>query len=177
MTEEIIIAGFGGQGVILSGKLLCVAAMREGKKVSHIPSYGAEMRGGTANCSIIISDEEVASPVVEHPSACVVLNTPSLVKFEPKIRAGGLLIYNKSLITVQPKRTDITVIGIEANAISAALGSLKAANMAAIGLLLKLKPILASVESVKKALNEVISERNKKFNPLNISIIEAGYAV
>lgn len=177
MTEEIIIAGFGGQGVILSGKLLCVAAMREGKKVTHIPSYGAEMRGGTANCSIIISDEEVASPVVDHPTACVVLNTPSMIKFEPMLKKGGLLIYNKSLITVKPKRSDITAIGIDANAISAALGSLKAANMAAIGLLLKLKPILASLDSVKKALDEVISERNRKFNPMNISAIEAGFAV
>ncbi|MDZ7792682.1 MAG: 2-oxoacid:acceptor oxidoreductase family protein [Spirochaetia bacterium] len=89
MTEKIIFAGFGGQGVLLSGKLLCIAGMREGKYVSHIPSYGAEMRGGTANCQVIISDEEVASPVVFHPDIAIVLNTPSLRKFEPRLRRGG----------------------------------------------------------------------------------------
>ena len=106
MREEIIFAGFGGQGIILSGTIICLAAMKEGKKVTHIPSYGAEMRGGTANCSVVISDEEIASPMVPHPSVCVVMNKPSLLKFEPRLREGGTLLYNSSLIDIEPTRTE-----------------------------------------------------------------------
>ena len=107
MHEGIIFVGFGGQGVLLAGKLVCIAAMAEGKYVSHIPSYGAEMRGGTANCSVVISDKEIASPVVPKPSVAVVLNQPSLTKFEPRVKEGGILIYNSSLIDIKPTRTDI----------------------------------------------------------------------
>ena len=177
MTEEIIIAGFGGQGVILSGRLLCVAAMKEGKYVSHIPSYGAEMRGGTANCSVIISDTEIASPVVEHPTTCIVLNEPSLKKFESKIKPGGTLIYNTSLIKMKPARTDINIIPIKANDIALGKGAIKAVNMAVLGLLLKLKPAISTLLSAKRALDVVISERNRKFNPLNFEVMEAGYAM
>ncbi len=174
MTNEIIFAGFGGQGVLLAGKILCIAAMREGKYVSHIPSYGAEMRGGTANCSVVISDEDIASPVIEHPDICVALNTPSLLKFEPRIKKGGILIYNTSLINVKPRRDDIKVLGIDANGISEKNGSSRAANMAALGFLSALKPELASVESLVVALDEAVSERNKKFNPTNSAIIKEG---
>lgn len=176
MTEKIIFAGFGGQGVLLSGKLLCIAGMREGKYVSHIPSYGAEMRGGTANCQVIISDEEVASPVVFHPDIAIVLNTPSLLKFEPRIKAGGLLIYNSSLIDEKPSRTDITVVDIAANDIAEENGSSRSANMAVIGKLLKQKPELASLESAVAALEEAVSARNRKFNPVNEKVLKAGYA-
>ncbi len=175
MTQEIIFAGFGGQGVILAGKILCIAAMREGKFVSHIPSYGAEMRGGTANCSVVISDEDIASPVIEHPDICIVLNTPSLVKFEPRLKKGGTLIYNTSLIPEKPKRDDINIIGIDANDLSAANGSERGANMAALGRLVADKPELASVDSVIDALSEAISKRNQKFNDTNIAIIKAGF--
>ncbi|MBN2658387.1 MAG: 2-oxoacid:acceptor oxidoreductase family protein [Spirochaetales bacterium] len=175
MHEEIIISGFGGQGVLLAGKLLCIAAMREGKHVSHIPSYGAEMRGGTAHCKVIISDEEISSPVIEHPTIVLALNAPSMHKFEPKMVEGGLMLYNSSLIQDKPSRSDIRVECVNANDISEAAGSLKAANMAALGYLLKVKPEIASMDALKEALDEAISARNKKHNPVNIKIMEAGY--
>jgi 2-oxoglutarate ferredoxin oxidoreductase subunit gamma len=176
MTEKIILAGFGGQGVLLAGKLLCIAGMREGKFVSHIPSYGAEMRGGTANCQVIISDEEIASPVVFHPDIAIVLNTPSLIKFESRVRPGGLLIYNSSLIDVKPSRDDITVVDIAANDIADNEGSSRSANMAAIGKLLALKPEITSMDAIIAALDEAVSARNKKFNPVNVKVLKAGYA-
>lgn len=172
MREEIIIAGFGGQGVIMAGKLLCIAAMQEGKHVSHIPSYGAEMRGGTANCSVVISDTEIGSPTVPKPGIVVAMNKPSLIKFESKLKPGGLLIYNSSLIDIKPQRNDITVAALRANDISESNGSDRSANMAAIGKLLSLKPEIASLESVVKALDIAISDRNKKFNEINIKVLK-----
>ena len=173
MKEELIIAGFGGQGVIMAGKLLCIAAMGEGKFVSHIPSYGAEMRGGTANCSVVISDTEIGSPTITEPDVAIVLNKPSLTKFEPKVKPGGLLIYNSSLIDRKPERTDITTVDLKANDISEAEGSDRAANMAVIGKLISLKPEIASLESVIKALDIAISARNKKYNEINIKVLKA----
>lgn len=174
MTEEIIIAGFGGQGVLLAGKLLCVAAMRQGREVSHIPSYGAEMRGGTANCSVVISDEDIASPVIERPGVVIALNGPSLAKFEDRVRPGGLLIWNSSLVKNPPTRKDLVLIPLDATALSLAEGTERGANMAAVGALLKLKPDLVGLAAVEEALDEVISARNKKHNPVNIRILHAG---
>jgi len=174
MTKEIIIAGFGGQGVLLAGKLLCVAAMREGKNVSHIPSYGAEMRGGTANCSVVISDEEIASPVVEHPDIVIALNEPSVAKFEKKVKTGGSLIWNTSLVKTPPSRTDITLIPVAATDLSLQEGTERGANMAAVGALLELNPEIASPDAVDAALDEVISARNRKFNPVNRKIMQLG---
>jgi 2-oxoglutarate ferredoxin oxidoreductase subunit gamma len=176
MTEKIVFAGFGGQGILLAGKLVCIAAMREGKYVSHIPSYGAEMRGGTANCQVIVSDEEIASPVVFHPDIAVVMNNPSLLKFEPMLREGGLLLYNSSLIDQKPTRTDIEVVDVAANDIAEEQGAGKSANMAAVGRLLAAKPHLASIESVVAALEEAVSERNRRFNPINEKVLKAGNA-
>ena len=175
MTEELIIAGFGGQGVLLTGKLLCVAAMRQGKHVSHIPSYGAEMRGGTANCSVVISDEEIASPVIERPSIVIALNGPSVAKFESRIRPGGLLIWNSSLVKNPPTRKDLVLISLNATDLSLVEGTERAANMAAIGALMKLKPEIVSMDAVESALDEVISARNRKHNPVNRRILHAGY--
>lgn len=175
MTEEIIIAGFGGQGVLLAGKLLCVAAMRQGKQVSHIPSYGAEMRGGTANCSVVISDEDIASPVIEKPGVVIALNGPSVAKFESRIRPGGLLIWNSSLVKNPPTRKDLVLVPLDATDLSLAEGTERAANMAAIGALLKLKPEIVPVEAVEAALDEVISARNRKHNPVNRRILHAGF--
>jgi len=175
MTEEIVIAGFGGQGVLLAGRLLCVAAMRRGLQVSHIPSYGAEMRGGTANCSVVISSEDIPSPVIESPSVVIALNSPSLVKFLPRIKPGGMLIWNRSLIKAVPMRSDLLSFPLDATDISLANGTERAANMAAIGALLRLKPNLVSIEAVEAALDEVISSRNRKHNPLNLRILGAGY--
>lgn len=176
MYEGLIFAGFGGQGVILSGKLVCVAAMNEGKHVSHIPSYGAEMRGGTANCSVIVSDDEIGSPLVPKPTVAVVLNNPSLLKFEPRLQPGGLLIYNTSLIDLQPQRTDITLVGIDANDLAQEEGSSRAANMIALGLLAKKKPELASLDALINALAETVSARNRDLNVINEACLRKGYA-
>lgn len=175
MHEEIIFAGFGGQGIITAGKLLCIAALLKNHHVSHIPSYGAEMRGGTANCSVVISTEEIASPIVTEPSVALVLNEPSMDKFEPKVKKGGILIYNSSLIKKKPVRDDITVIALTANDFSEKHGSVRAANMAALGALIKLKPELASLKDLEEALYIGISERNHKHNPVNVKVMKEAY--
>ena len=176
MTTEIIFAGFGGQGVILAGKILALAGMSEDKYVSHIPSYGAEMRGGTANCSVIVSDDEVASPVIEHPDVVVALNLPSMVKFEPMLKKGGLLIYNSSLINEKPQRTDIRTIALPANELAEKCNNARGANMVVLGCLAKAVPgMISGVKPFEYALDEAISARNKKFNPINIATIEAAY--
>ena len=175
MTEQIFLAGFGGQGILLAGKLLCLAAMGEGKFVSHIPSYGAEMRGGTANCSVVISDEEIASPLVPRPSICVVLNTPSLLKFQGIVRAGGLLIWNSSLIDVRPERGDVDCLAVEANAIAEKAGTYRAANMVALGALLARRPQVSSLEAVERALGAAVSARHRDLNEANRRALHSGY--
>ena len=176
MTTEIIFAGFGGQGVILAGKILTLAGMNEDKYVSHIPSYGAEMRGGTANCSVIVSDEEVASPVIEHPDVVVALNKPSMTKFETSLKKGGLLIYNSSLIDTVPSRKDIRVLALPANDMAAETNNSRGANMVVLGCLAKVIPgMISGVKPFEFALDEAISARNKKFNPINIATIEYAY--
>jgi len=173
MHEEIIVAGFGGQGVIMAGKLMCLAAMQEGKHVSHIPSYGAEMRGGTANCSVVISDDPIGSPVVPKPSIVIAMNGPSMRKFEPRLKEGGLLLYNSSLIDFKPERKDIEIIAVEATGIAEKGGSTRVANMAAIGRLLAAKPEITSLNAVKEALKIAVSKRNQQLNALNIKVLEA----
>ncbi|SDE14135.1 2-oxoacid:acceptor oxidoreductase family protein [Sporomusa acidovorans] len=136
MRHEMIMAGFGGQGVLLMGQILTYAGMLEGKRVSWIPSYGPEMRGGTANCSVIITEGATGSPMVEEPTAAVVLNLPSLDKFEPAIRENGVLIVNSSLIDKEVKRQDIKVYRVPVNDIASELGNIKMANMVALGALI-----------------------------------------
>lgn len=177
MYEGIIFAGFGGQGVILSGKIICIAAMREGKHVSHIPSYGVEMRGGTANCSVMVSDEEIASPLLRRPSICVVLNKPSLLKFEEQLQKGGLLIYNSSLVDLKPSRNDIQAVPVRANELAQEEGTARAANMITLGVLLKLKPEIAALDSVIAALDEAVSARHRELNAINIKSLKRGYAL
>jgi 2-oxoglutarate ferredoxin oxidoreductase subunit gamma len=176
MTGRLIFAGSGGQGVILAGKLLCVAAMQLGKYVSHIPSYGAEMRGGTANCSVVISDAEIPSPLVFSPDICLVFNSPSLVKFGPQVRKGGVLFYNSSLITAAPEIDGVSSIPVPANDLAEQAGSYKAANMVMIGALIARHPELATLEAVINALPHAVSSRNKEFNALNARALEAGFA-
>lgn len=130
---DVIIAGFGGQGVLLAGRMLAHAGMREDREVSWFPSYGPEMRGGTCNCTVIISDRPVGSPVVQHPRAIVVLNLPSLDKFEPLLRPGGLICLNSSLIHRPPFRTDVRVLPVPANDIAIELNNPRGANMVALG--------------------------------------------
>ncbi|HEY3425929.1 MAG TPA: 2-oxoacid:acceptor oxidoreductase family protein [Negativicutes bacterium] len=133
MTHEIIMAGFGGQGIMLMGQLVAYAGMLKNKQVSYIPSYGPEMRGGTANCSVIVSDELIGSPIVSEPSAVIAMNLPSLDKFEPDLQPGGTLIINSSLIQRSAKRTDITVYQVPANEIAVELGNSKVANIVILG--------------------------------------------
>jgi 2-oxoglutarate ferredoxin oxidoreductase subunit gamma len=175
MQEGIFFAGFGGQGIILAGKIVCLAAMGEGKHVSHIPSYGAEMRGGTANCSVVVSDEEIASPLVPQPSICVVMNKPSLLKFESIVRPGGLLIWNESLIDTPPKRTDIDVLPVKANEIAETAGSYRSANMVMLGALLKRKPAVTSMKAVLGVLGDAVSARHRELNDVNRKALAGGY--
>ena len=133
MQNDVIMAGFGGQGILLIGKMLAYAGMHEGKEVSWLPSYGPEMRGGTANCTVVISDRPVGSPVIRSPRAVVAMNLPSLDKFEADVRPGGLLLVNSSLINRSTTRNDLTVIEVPANEIANELGNRRGANMVALG--------------------------------------------
>jgi 2-oxoglutarate ferredoxin oxidoreductase subunit gamma len=175
MYEGIFIAGFGGQGIILAGRLICLAAMAEGRHVSHIPSYGAEMRGGTANCSVVVSDEPIASPLVPQPSICVVMNKPSLLKFERIVRPGGLLLWNESLIDAAPGRKDVEVLAVAANGLAEEAGSYRAANMVMLGALLKRRPAVASMGAVIGALGEAVSARHRELNEVNRKALAAGH--
>ena len=177
MREEIIFAGFGGQGIILSGKIICLAAMKEGKRVTHIPSYGAEMRGGTANCSVVVSDEEIASPMIPRPSVCVVMNKPSLLKFEPRLREGGTLLYNSSLIDIEPTRTDLNCIPVAANQMAEEEGSVRSANMIMLGLLARIKPQVASLDSIQATLDQAVSVRNRDLNEINKRCLARGFSL
>jgi 2-oxoglutarate ferredoxin oxidoreductase subunit gamma len=177
MREEIIFAGFGGQGIILSGMIVCLAAMKEGRQVSHIPAYGAEMRGGTANCSVVVSDREIASPMVPHPSICVIMNKPSLVKFEPRMKPEALLIYNSSLVDLEPSRKDLQVFPVAANEVAEEEGSARAANMVTLGLLARLKPEIASLDSLIGCLDQAVSSRNRALNEINVRCLRRGYAL
>ncbi len=153
MTNEIIIAGFGGQGALLIGEMIAHAGMNEGKNVSWLPSYGPEMRGGTANCSVIISNEPVGSPIVTEADAAIVMNKPSLDKFESYLKPGGKLFINSSLIEKKASRTDITVYYIPANEIAASLGNTRVANMVMLG------AYIASSQTVSKEnIMELITE-------------------
>lgn len=173
MVEELIIAGFGGQGVMVMGQILSYAGMHEGKNVSWIPSYGPEMRGGTANCSVVVSDEPIASPIVTEPTTALVMNRPSLDRFEPMVQPGGLLIYNSSLIDRAPERTDIRVIAVPANELGEEVGSDKVANMVVLGAYIKARGTV-SFETVGQCLAEVLPARRHDLIPLNLEALKRG---
>lgn len=173
MLEEIIIAGFGGQGIMLIGRLIAYAGMLEGKKVAWMPSYGPEMRGGTANCTVIVSSEEVASPVVPNPGTIIVMNKPSLDKFEITVKKDGLIILNDSLIKQEVKRKDVKVIRVPANEIADQLGSLKIANMVMLGAYVQ-KSRVVKMETVIQALEKALSGRNQTLLELNKQALKKG---
>lgn len=156
MTEEIIIAGFGGQGIMLMGQLMAYAGMLEKKHVSWIPSYGPEMRGGTANCSTIISDSSIGAPIVSEPTAVVAMNLPSVEKFQSVLQPGGVLIINCSLVKSIPTRTDIRVYLIPANDIAEEIGNNRVANMVILGALITAIDIVQA-ESVIKAFTKLFA--------------------
>jgi len=160
MHQEIIISGFGGQGALFAGQLLAYGALEEGRHVTWIPSYGPEMRGGTANCTVIISDEEIGSPLVRHPTAALVMNPPSFDRFEPAMKEDGVLVVNASLISTVSQRTDIRVIAIQANEIGAELGTPQMANVVMVGAMLAATGVL-KFETLDKVLEEHISARHR----------------
>ena len=173
MYQDVMIAGFGGQGVLLVGKLLAHAGMVEGKRVTWFPSYGAEIRGGTANCTVIIADEEIGSPVVRQPSAMLILNEASFVKFEKRIRPRGLLFLNTSLVQDLSNRSDIDRIDIRANDIAIELGDIRIANMVMLGAFLKKTGVVA-LGSVLAALKEVLPPRRHSLIHLNERALKCG---
>jgi 2-oxoglutarate ferredoxin oxidoreductase subunit gamma len=177
MQEEIVISGFGGQGQLFAGQLLAYAGMMEGRKVAWIPSYGPEMRGGTANCTVVIGDDDIGSPIVLSPSAVVAMNPPSLDKYEPVLKSGGVLIVNTSLGSRPVKRTDLRVARVAASQEAVAGGgSEKLANMVALGTLLAVLPVV-SVDSLLMALHQVLGERRASLFEANEKALRRGIEI
>ncbi|HHY83704.1 MAG TPA: 2-oxoacid:ferredoxin oxidoreductase subunit gamma [Clostridiales bacterium] len=174
MTEQIIMAGFGGQGVMSMGQLLAYAGMLEGKNVSWLPSYGPEMRGGTANCCVIISDDMVGSPIVTQATAVIALNKPSLDKFEDTVVPGGLLFINSSLVDRKSVRDDIQVYYIPANEEADRLGNSKVANSVMLGAYLARAGSSVTPESVIEALKKVLGSSKQDLIPLNEKALKRG---
>jgi 2-oxoglutarate ferredoxin oxidoreductase subunit gamma len=173
-TQNVIIAGFGGQGTLLLGKLIAIAGMNDGKEVSWIPSYGPEMRGGTANCTVRVSDDAIGSPVVGNPNTLIAMNLPSLDKFEPTVEDDGILIYNSSLINREPGRKDVKVISVPATDLANEhFNSAKFANMILFGTYLKHSGFV-SEDTAFKALEDVISKKHAALLPKNIEAIKLG---
>lgn len=173
MKEEIIIAGFGGQGVLSMGKILAYSGIMQGQEVTWMPSYGPEMRGGTANVSVILSDNKISSPILSKFDSAIILNQQSLDKFEPAVKPGGILIYDPNGITRHPERKDITVCKIAAVDEAAKLGNAKAYNMVVLGAYLKLKPIV-TMDNVIAGLKKSLPERHHKLIPMNEQAINVG---
>jgi len=173
MTEEIIIAGFGGQGVLSMGKILAYSGIMQDQEVSWMPSYGPEMRGGTANVTVILSDERISSPVLNFYDTAIILNQQSMDKFEKTVKPGGLLLYDPNGILHHPQRKDIKIFKIEAARLSAEMGNTKIFNMVVLGAYLKLKPIV-KLENVIRGLKKSIPERYHKLIPMNESALTKG---
>lgn len=176
MKAEIIIAGFGGQGVLSLGKILAYCGLIEDKEVTWMPAYGPEQRGGTANVTVILSDDPISSPILNSYDMVVVLNQQSLDKFESKVKPGGILIYDNYGIHTPPTRTDINVHKIEAMEATMELGSGKAFNMVVLGAMLGLMPVVKK-ETIGKTLKKILPERHHHMIPLNEKAIEKGMSL
>ncbi len=176
MQKEIIIAGFGGQGVLFAGQVLAYAAMDSGKEVTWIPSYGPEMRGGTANCTVVIADEEIGSPLVKNPPAAIALNLPSFDKYESLVQPGGVLVVNQSMVDRTAKRDDITTIFVPGNEIAEETGDRRLLNMVMVGALLAKFDEL-KLDDVKAALKAHLPARHQRLLPNNYAAMDKGYAV
>jgi len=176
MYQDVVIAGFGGQGVLLVGKLLAYAGMLEGKHVTWMPSYGAEIRGGTANCTVIISSDEIGTPVVRNPSALMIFNEASFNKFENRIKINGTLFLNTSLVHGVVTRKDVARIELKANDIAEHLGDIRVANMVMLGTFLQ-KTGVVSLESVLAALKHVLPLRRHVLIPINEKALKRGAEV
>jgi 2-oxoglutarate ferredoxin oxidoreductase subunit gamma len=173
MQTEVFLAGFGGQGVMFAGQVLSYAAMDIGKEVTWIPSYGPEMRGGTANCTVVIADEEIGSPLVQNPPAAIIMNLPSLDKYESMVKPGGVLVVNSSMVDRDVARTDVTWVSVPCNDIAEDAGDKRMANIVATGALLALLPVL-SMEDIEAALNAHMPGRHKNLLPKNVEALKRG---
>jgi 2-oxoglutarate ferredoxin oxidoreductase subunit gamma len=173
MLVKTLISGFGGQGVISMGLSLAQAAMAEGRYVTYLPSYGAEVRGGTANCTVAVSDEEIASPIASSPDFVIAMNQPSLVRFQNQIKSGGVLFLNSSLIQADTSRDDIEVVRVAADAIAKELGSARSANMVMLGAFIK-KSGIVSLDGIIEGLKSTLKKKLKLI-AVNERAITAGY--
>lgn len=173
MQEEIIISGFGGQGSLFAGQLLAYAAMGQGLHVTWIPSYGPEMRGGKARCTVVISDEEIGAPLVRRPSAAIVLNIPSMEAFEPAVKPGGVLVVNSSMVPDESDRDDIKVIYIPASDMATELGNVRMANVMCLGALVDATGVVLA-EAIEQALDDHLPERHRRLLDLNKQALRKG---
>lgn len=172
MQTEVQFAGFGGQGIMVMGKILALAAMEEGFEVSWVPSYGPEMRGGTAYCTVVVSDKPIGSPVIKNPTHLVAMNRPSLEKFADTVKPGGVIFINGSLISVRSGRDDVRELIVPVIEIARDLGTVKAANVVALAAFVK-KSDIVSISSLKASIEEEFASR-KKLIPLNMKAVEEG---
>ncbi len=173
MHEEVIISGFGGQGALFAGQLLTYTGMDEGWHVTWIPSYGPEMRGGTAHCIVILSDDDIGSPIIRQPTIAIVMNPASMDKYESLVKPGGLLVANSTLVRARSERDDIEAVYIPANELATELGNVKMANVVLLGAMLGTREILP-IESIKRTLDEHIPERRKHIIEPNKRALDRG---
>jgi 2-oxoglutarate ferredoxin oxidoreductase subunit gamma len=175
-TSEVIISGFGGQGTLFAGQILAYAGMDAGNHVTWIPSYGPEMRGGKARCTVVVSDEEIGSPIVRRPSAAIVMNIPSMEAYEPAVKPGGVLVVNSSLIDLTSQREDITVIYVPATEMATEMGNVRVANMILLGAWAVATGVLAP-EQLGQALADHLPEGRQKLVPINQEALRRGVDV
>jgi 2-oxoglutarate ferredoxin oxidoreductase subunit gamma len=166
-TTKLFFAGSGGQGVLLMGQMITYAAMLEDKSSTFFPSYGPEMRGGTANCTVVVSDKPVGCPLIYEADAVVVMNLPSLIKFEPMVKPGGVLLINASIVDQPAKRTDIKVLSVPVNEIAMELGNVKVGNMVMLGALVRATDVV-SEESIRQVMEKTFTGEKAKLNALNV---------
>jgi len=176
MHEEVVISGFGGQGALFAGQLLARAAMEQGYHVTWIPSYGPEMRGGKARCTVIVSDQEIGSPLVRCPSAAIVLNIPSMLTFEPLIKSGGVLVVNSTLVPQRSERGDIHVCYLPAGDLATEMGDIRLTNVICLSVLVELRCVV-SQGALRQALETTLHERHRDLLELNIEALKKGAAL
>ena len=174
MIAEVLIAGFGGQGIMLMGRLLAYGAIYEGLEVTFYPSYGPEMRGGTANCTVVVSDEEIASPVASEPEFVVAMNQPSFARFQSILQAGGLLCANSSIVNTDSARSDIEILAIPTSELAEKLGTIKVANMIMLGALIRASDMI-SYDAMVQNLTEILGESKAKLLKVNKEALALGY--
>lgn len=175
--HRILIAGFGGQGVLALGDTIAYAAMREGKHITWIPSYGPESRGGTSNCHVTISDDEISSPVVDEPDVLIAMNLPSMDRFEPTVKKGGLIIYNSSLIRRKPQRSDVRTVPVQATGVANELGNTNVANMVALGAYLELTNTVSRDTVVNEAFPHILAGKKKGLIDLDARAVDEGMKI